>query len=221
MRPILPREDAIAVWTGREMVVTGGTYVGNSRAAAAYHPANDRWRVVADPAIDGRHWHMRVPAWIGCLPALFFLLLSCDPITGKDAVGVTRASSGTGIGVVYVLCPYADVRAVALYRAPEGRPDYDPEDILWRIASKVGSKQDSYVVGVTPPGFVEDVSLTADLEPAQGLAVLVEVERSGDASVIFEIRDLREGELLRTELGDEEYFNPDEFRAKHLERCDS
>lgn len=133
---------------------------------------------------------MRVPAWMGCLLALL-LLPSCDPLTGIDAVGVTRASSGAGIGVVYVLCPYADVRAVALYRATEGRPDYDPEDILWRIASKVGSKQDSYVVGVTPPGFVEDVSLMVDLEPPQGLAIDVEVEGDIGASVIFAIQDLR------------------------------
>ena len=164
---------------------------------------------------------MRVPAWIGCLPALFILVTSCDPGTGRDAVGVTRVSSGAGIGVVYVLCSFADVRAVALYRAPEGRPDYDPEDILWRIASKVGSKQDSYVVDVTPPGFVEDVPLTADLEPAQGLAVVVEVEGDIDADVILTIEDLREGELLRSEVGGDEYFDPDEFRAKHLERCDS
>jgi hypothetical protein len=114
---------------------------------------------------------MRVPAWIGCLVALLLLLPSCDPLTGRDAVGVTRVSSGASIGVVYVLCPFADVRAVALYRAPEGRPDYDPEDILWRIASKLGSKQHSYVVGVTPLGFVEDVALTADLEPAQSLTL--------------------------------------------------
>lgn len=134
---------------------------------------------------------------------------------------MTRVSSGAGIEVVYVRCPNAEVRAVALYRAPEGRPDYDPEDILWRIASKVGSKQDSYVVGVTPPGFVEEVPLTADLEPAQGLAVVVEVEGDIDADVIFAIQDLREGELLRRELGDDEYFDPDEFRAKHLERCNS
>jgi len=165
---------------------------------------------------------MRVPAWIGCLLGLFFLLTSCDPGTGRDAVGVTRVSTGSGIGVVYVLCPSVDVRAVALYRAPGGRPDYDdPEGILWKIASRAGSKQDSYVVGVTPAGFVQEVPLTADLEPGQGLAVVVAVDGDIDADVIFAIRDLREGELLRSELGEDEYFDPEEFRAKHLERCHS
>lgn len=87
---------------------------------------------------------------------------------------MTRVSSGAGIGVVYVLCPSADVRAVALYRAPEERPDYDPEDVLWKIASSVGSKRDSYVVWRHPARFVEDVPPTTRLEPAQGLAIVVE-----------------------------------------------
>jgi N-acetylneuraminic acid mutarotase len=62
--PISPREEAIAVWTGREMVVTGGTHVSSSRGAvASYDPIADRWRMVADPPIDGRHWHSAV--WTG------------------------------------------------------------------------------------------------------------------------------------------------------------
>ena len=154
------------------------------------------------------------PFWMAGLLVLL-LLLSCDTFEGRDAVGATRVSAGTGIGVVYVLCPIAEVRTLSLYKAPGGRPDYDPEDLLWKIASEAGSKQDVYVVGVTPPGFVEEVPLTTDLTGGQGLAVLVEAEPAGEASVIFEIENLREDELLR---GDE-YFDPDEFREQHLERC--
>jgi hypothetical protein len=145
--------------------------------------------------------------------------LSCDPLTGVDAVGVTRASSGARIGVVYALCPSADVRSVALYRAPEERPDYDAEDILWKLASSTGSKLESYVVGVTPQGFIEDVPLTSELAPDQGLAVLVEVEQSGDANVIFTIQDLREDRIFRGGVRGDKYFDSDDFRARHLERC--
>ena len=53
------------------------------------------------------------------------------------------------------------------------------------------------------------------------LAIDVEVEGDIGASVIFAIQDLREGELLGSEMGSERYSDPDEFRAKHLERCDS
>jgi hypothetical protein len=162
---------------------------------------------------------MRMSGRVACLPAVFLLLVSCDPLTGRDAARVTRVSSGAGIGVVYVLCPSTDVRAVTLYRAREERPDYDPEDVLWKITSRVGSNRGSYVVGVTPPGFVEDVPLTTHLEPAQGLAITVDVDGDIGADVVFVIQDLREHQLLRTGVRGVQYFDPDEFRAEHLERC--
>ena len=164
---------------------------------------------------------MKLAKWVGYLLTVFVLLVSCDTFPGGDAVGVTRVSSGTGIGVVYVLCPSADVRAVTLYRAPEERPDYDPEDVLWKITSSAGSTRDSYVIGVTALGFVEDIPLTTRLEPAQGLAIFVEEAAGGSADVIFTIQDLREDQLFRGGVGGDEYFDPSEFRARHLERCSS
>jgi hypothetical protein len=161
---------------------------------------------------------MRLPLWLGCVPVVLLLVVSCDPLTGRDAAGVTRVS-GEGIEVFYVLCPSTDVQGVTLYRAPEERPDYDPEDVLWKITSSEGSQRGSYVVGVTPLGFVEDVPLTTRLEPAQGLAISVDVEGDIGADVIFTIQDLREDQLFRGGVDGDEYFDPNEFRTRHLERC--
>ncbi len=56
------------------------------------------------------------------------------------------------------------------------RPHEVGGDVGARLSGiESGSERGLYVVGVTPPGFVEDVSLTTNLEPARGLAITVDV----------------------------------------------
>ena len=45
--PIAPRSDAAVVWTGREMVVWGGTSADEAADGAAFDPAANRWRTIA------------------------------------------------------------------------------------------------------------------------------------------------------------------------------
>ena len=57
--PIGPRSHHVAVWTGREMVVWGGTRAETDGAAgwadgAAYDPASDRWRPIPEAPIGAR-----------------------------------------------------------------------------------------------------------------------------------------------------------------------
>jgi hypothetical protein len=52
--PIDPRAGATGVWTGTELIVCCGTgqadgYPGDTRSAAAWNPATDRWRQLARP----------------------------------------------------------------------------------------------------------------------------------------------------------------------------
>jgi hypothetical protein len=57
--PLRSRHNASAVWTGREMVVWGGAWrAGNASLwlddGAAYDPAGDRWRRIANSPLAGR-----------------------------------------------------------------------------------------------------------------------------------------------------------------------
>jgi hypothetical protein len=62
--PLSPRDAPATAWTGEELVVVGGTVEGTpARDGAAYDPATDTWRPIADaPApVDAR----QVAVWTG------------------------------------------------------------------------------------------------------------------------------------------------------------
>lgn len=62
--PIGPRDLAATVWTGREMLVWGGSDRGRLLAdGAAYDPASNRWRTLARSPISGRSEPVAV--WTG------------------------------------------------------------------------------------------------------------------------------------------------------------
>lgn len=62
--PLSPREDTTAVWTGREMIVWGGTSNGTVTAdGAAYDPEAGTWRTIAGSPLASRTRHMAV--WTG------------------------------------------------------------------------------------------------------------------------------------------------------------
>ncbi|HYT39151.1 MAG TPA: kelch repeat-containing protein, partial [Acidimicrobiia bacterium] len=63
--PLVPRFDARAVWTGREMIVFGGTSVDGDILAdgAAWDPASNRWRSLPSSPLGARDG--AVVAWAG------------------------------------------------------------------------------------------------------------------------------------------------------------
>jgi hypothetical protein len=51
--PISTGSDAARVWTGTEMIIWGGSNIGESSSSgAAYHPSSDTWRTLPDAPID-------------------------------------------------------------------------------------------------------------------------------------------------------------------------
>lgn len=62
--PLTPRADMTGVWTGEELIVWGGTSNGAVTGdGAAYAPATDSWRRIADGPLSARTRHMAV--WTG------------------------------------------------------------------------------------------------------------------------------------------------------------
>lgn len=61
--PLSGRSLHTAVWTGREMVVWGGTLDGDTTDGAAYDPATDTWRELAPAPLPARAAHTAV--WTG------------------------------------------------------------------------------------------------------------------------------------------------------------
>ena len=64
--PLSPREQMAYAWTGHELVVWGGIGFGGGRQTrddgAAYDPATDSWRMLADAPLESR-WGSTM-AWI-------------------------------------------------------------------------------------------------------------------------------------------------------------
>ena len=55
--PLGPRSDAVANWTGKELIIVGG-HGSDGRAdpgGAAYDPATDRWRLLPTPSLPAGH----------------------------------------------------------------------------------------------------------------------------------------------------------------------
>ena len=61
--PLSPRSEHVAVWTGTEMLVCCGRAPdGDGARAAAYDPADDSWRTLADPPFDAA---FAIAVWTG------------------------------------------------------------------------------------------------------------------------------------------------------------
>jgi hypothetical protein len=143
------------------------------------------------------------------------LATSCDEFPGREVIGVRLGSAGDEVEFVKPLCPGDRVTEVILQPAPEGVPRHDEEDILWKIHLDAGSTRSTYVMGETPSGFVEDIPLSEDLGPAQGLAATIDTQQDAAALVLFQIGELRTDEVLTPEG----YVSPDAFQERSPERC--
>jgi len=142
--------------------------------------------------------------------AALLLAAACDDFPGSEVIGVRLTENEDGIQVTKVLCQGDRVTRVSLL----AENNLDGE-ALWKITSDTGSNQETYIVGTTPPGFVEEVPLTRPLGPTDGLAVTIATEGEAPALKTFEIRELRNDKLFTPDG----YLTPELFEARHLERC--
>jgi hypothetical protein len=145
------------------------------------------------------------------------LMPACDEFPGIDAIGVQRDPTGSGIEILKPLCPGDRVTDVSLINAPGGHIDDNESGILWRITSDAGSVQDSYVVGTTPPGFVEKVPLARPIGKDQSVAATMGSNFDAPALITFEPSELRSDRVFEPDG----YFTPQQFEARHRDRCET
>lgn len=135
-----------ATWTGREMIVVGGT---DTRAAAppagalAYYPATDRWRVLPDLPGGERHEHAAV--WTGRNLLVWGgfggggqlarpIGLSYDPDTGAWSE-IPEPPDGARAGHAAVWAGDRMVVWGGAHQPADGRPAgvvYDPAEQAWQ-----------------------------------------------------------------------------------------
>lgn len=142
------------------------------------------------------------------------VLVACDPAPRLDDIGVQGRDSSV-IEVIYQACAYDPVASVELWTANGPVVGDSDDEVLWRISATDGISQDSFVVGVTPPGFVEQIQLPADGPPQGELAVVVTSQRRIESIVGFQLSDLRERQVFTPGR----YLSEAEFRAESSGDC--
>jgi hypothetical protein len=105
--PLGPRESFTAVWTGRELIIFGGSSGDQLAmpAGAAYNPASDRWRLLARAPIADRLDHAAV--WTGSRLLIW---------GGRDARG------GFGDGAAYDPGTNLGIRSPGTLPRPSAAP---------------------------------------------------------------------------------------------------
>jgi hypothetical protein len=145
------------------------------------------------------------------------LMPACDEFPGIDAIGVQHDQTGSGIDILKPMCPGDRVTDVSLIRAPGGYIDDSDSGILWEITSKTGSTQDSYLVGTTPLGFVEEVPLARPVGDEQWVAATIDSNFDAQALITFKPSELRSDQVFEPDG----YFSLQQFEARHRDRCET
>ena len=122
------------------------------------------------------------------------VLAACDPQVRTDLVGVRRLPPNR-LEVFYRPCPGELVASVE-FLAPEGNIVGDEDETrYWRIESD-GAPTYRFVVGQTPEGFSESVSLRSVPPSDSELAILIDTNLRPSPGVFFQISELKEASVL-------------------------
>lgn len=155
-------------------------------------------------------------------------LTSCSLFPGSQRLGVS-AGPGGGVRVHFVPCPGETVTKVAYlgnvgtgFASETGNdePADDPDDdevVLW-LATSAGSTESTFEIGVTPPGFTEELRLQGAPSEANAPAAFVGYQGDGVGSleIGFPYEDLEPNRILTLE----DYKDPAEFQADAEASCD-
>jgi hypothetical protein len=170
-----------------------------------------RWGPLRNGAV--LHGHI----WMALLFALALVISACDEFSGIEAIGVQRIPVGSGIEIIKAMCPGDRVTRVSLILAPGGVPNDSETGILWKITSEAGSTRNTYVVGTTPPGFVEEIPLSRSLTATQGLAATIDTNFDAAALITFTLSELRSDQVLDPDG----YFSRQQLEDRHRDRCET
>lgn len=137
-----------------------------------------------------------------------------DDVSSFDQVGATVTGDGKVV-IRYELCAGETVDRVALRRTDDDHTKVT--ETLWVIeAEGIGSEQETFIVGVTPPAFREVVAFNRQLEDNDYIDAAVTSSKYGEVSVPFQVGELRTGRVLVNTSG---YLSPNEFGDRANEAC--
>jgi hypothetical protein len=128
-------------------------------------------------------------------------------------LAATRSSSG--IEILYWHCPGDSVQSVELL-SQRGSVIGDDDPVLWQIRAHDASSARSFVIGMTPEGFLEIVPLAVEIAPTDRLSVLVEATGAAGVGLVFEPAKLNPHTVL---LRSGEQLSREEFRTQALRGC--
>jgi hypothetical protein len=155
-------------------------------------------------------------------------LTGCSLFPGAKRLGVSASPSG-GVRVHFVPCPGEVVTKVAYLEGVGGgfsaetgndQPADDPDDdeiLRWLAVAPSGSEERTFDIGVTPPGFAEELPLDQDPRTVSAPAAFVAYRgrEIGSLEIGFDVDDLERGSILT--LGGRK--DPATFEREALESC--
>lgn len=117
------------------------------------------------------------------LIAAIALSIACDTDPSYAGIGLTIDGN---IRVLYAPCG-KDIKIYRLALALSGMRD----NPIWQINSPDGLPIYEFIIGETPPGFVESVSLRGPIPNNQRLLVLIDSTRFEGETYVFRVDELR------------------------------
>lgn len=140
---------------------------------------------------------------------------ACDQPRAELRLGISKGGKH-GIKIHYAPCPDRPLDVVQLFEFEPPVVGDEDDQLLWEVQNDSGEDVRVVAVGVTPPAFTEEVSLTG--LPNGVLGVLVEDSSGQQSGVAFSSQDLREDRVFN---GSEDSVTEDEFERLARESCGS
>ena len=136
---------------------------------------------------------------------------ACGLFEDANRLGVSAEGEGD-VRAHFVPCPGQAVTRVALLsqvgsgvhlETGDDQPGDDPEDdevVIWSVGAAAGSPETTFQMGVTPPGFTDEIPLVGRPADHSGIAAFVGY-RSADGGLAslqigFDIDDLESDRIL-------------------------
>jgi hypothetical protein len=145
-------------------------------------------------------------------------MTGCDPVGETYAALGVRANDAGHIIIHYALCQGERVQKVELWDFEP--PLYgDDDETLWRIRARPGRAQATFVVGTTPAGFAQRISLEGPLVSGRTYSATVTTNLQAIAGNVFQLDDLKDNRWLVLDGSTKRYLDEEAFLAGGRQRC--